>query len=812
MAITSNQLTDIFQSQIGRSPTNFETKKYANTSIQDLANIKNNFSKLNPDKSISDYLEHTGQDNSLQARTALAAKYGITGIGTAAGNIALLTALKKGPPTATPPVPVTGSVGTATGQTPPIVTPDVKATTDQVVPNNGTSAGIPNTDPNNPNKNNPVLGTGTDENKATMGGSVGAAASSTQSTPPANDGTIDTDPDVYSAKTNVDNALKSYTDAQQQVGQIDSQIATLRTSMTQVVNDIKEEAAKSGSFITESQANEIASQRTTAIQGQINDLLTQRGQYATAQSQSATALTQARTDYKNAQDAFFKGASLSQGQQKISNQSNQFTAKLEQSGWKQQKVNVYDEYGNVTGQQLVWTQNPGATSGVDSDGNSVTITTGNAGPGVSSSGGGTLTPAQNNPGALKYTAYTASLGAKDSGIKASDGGTYASFDSAITGQKAQISLLKSGTYSNMTVQDAMQKYSHNGYGAEVAPGIPPDTKMKDLSADQLNQLATDIQTREGVSGSSTIPTTAPLYTGSSVNATSPGYATATVKYGGKDTQLTQAYIDKIAIAAIENGGTIPSSAARGTKGLPIVQTDAIKARIGQLDPGGNLIANKAQATAWGKALSTQIDYATKLSRSLASADADFKQVIDTYGSTGINSGVPISNLINNATQYNLGDADIAAFRSSLAEISRLYSQVFASSGGQTTDATNKTAQDIINGNMSMDQLKAVQAQLQALGKIDVQKANDSITQTVGNISGIAGGNTNTSSENSNPIPKGSTSNSDYVNQVLTANGYKYDDYIKQVPPGKIPVINNADGTIGYLDNDSEYDASIYTRI
>ena len=59
--------------------------------------------KLNVDTSVVDYLKSTGKDSSFSSRSALAKEYGIANYaGDAAGNVALLNALKKGSAPKTP--------------------------------------------------------------------------------------------------------------------------------------------------------------------------------------------------------------------------------------------------------------------------------------------------------------------------------------------------------------------------------------------------------------------------------------------------------------------------------------------------------------------------------------------------------------------------------------------------------------------------------------------------------------------------------------------------------------------------------------
>lgn len=672
MTVTQNQLDTIFNTQLGRNATPYEAQTYSNASPQALAGLKDAYSKLNTGSSIVDYLTSIGEDPSLSSRTALGQKYGITNVGTSEGNTALLTALKSGKaptPAAPPAVPgsitppatiatpnvtstqngpasVPGSLAAASGgsSAPALLIPGLPASATVYRDNGsgsytavengtgrvlGSSTAIPNgqyivpssnaTAPGNDANGTPVTDTSSDGSSS--GSSSGSTALSTDPTNPLSD------PDISSLKT-------AYTAAQGNVAQIDSQVANLRSIMASALSDKIKQAAAGGGVEDRAQLASEAAFENQGIQSQIDSLMAQRSQYATAQSQAGTA-------YQDAVADFYKSATLGQGQEKIDNQSQQFVSKLEQSGWKSTKVNQYDEYGNVVGQATVWTQNPSDKTGYTADGSQVSISQGSSGPGIS----------------------------------------------------------------------------------PASPSGPASA----------------------ASSSSSVPATAPLATGSSVDVSAPGYTTATVTYGGKDTQLTQAYIDQTAIAAIMNGGTIPSSANRGTKGLPLVQSNAIKARIGQLDPGGNLALNKTEAQAWGSAISTQIAYATQLSRSLNSADADMQQIISKYQGTGINDDtMPISNIIANASKYQLGDGDVSALKASLSELSRLYSQVF-SNGGQTTDATNKTASDIIDGNLSIANLQKVATQLQALGKVDVDQANQSIQSAESQYKGIALGGSSKSS-------------------------------------------------------------------
>ena len=116
---------------------------------------------------------------------------------------------------------------------------------------------------------------------------------------------------------------------------------------------------------------------------------------------------------------------------------------------------------------------------------------------VSTGTEGTIANRTNNPGNIKWGSFAKSMGAVDSGIKASDGGTFAMFPSVDAGAQAQVSLLKTPAYQNLTLDQAMKRWSNSGYGAEIAPNIPSGTKMNSLTSDQLTYLQKQMQKSEG---------------------------------------------------------------------------------------------------------------------------------------------------------------------------------------------------------------------------------------------------------------------------------------------------------------------------
>jgi hypothetical protein len=106
----------------------------------------------------------------------------------------------------------------------------------------------------------------------------------------------------------------------------------------------------------------------------------------------------------------------------------------------------------------------------------------------------------NNPGNMKWFSATHSYatiyGGVDSGIIATDGGTFVKFPSVALGFEAMKAQLKSKTYKDLTLDEAMKKWSNNGYGAEVSPLLPPNMKMKFL-VPKFNELVVDMAKREG---------------------------------------------------------------------------------------------------------------------------------------------------------------------------------------------------------------------------------------------------------------------------------------------------------------------------
>lgn len=223
---------------------------------------------------------------------------------------------------------------------------------------------------------------------------------------------------------------------------------------------------------------------------------------------------------------------------------------------------------------------------------------------------------------------------------------------------------------------------------------------------------------------------------SSVDNTTPGYTTDYV-IGN----FTQAAIDQDALAtALGQPLPVPLGLS-GTGAIASVRA-AINNRMAELNTNGNVSVNKERLKSLSDSLTTQVGYQTNTQRSLKTAEEGMQHLTDTFSSKGINaSNIKLANIIANATKYNLSPENIASFRAGLQEVSTEYQNVWsrANGSGGITESQRKTAQDILDGNISMSALKAVSDELQAQGKIVLKNANSQVQQIQDQMSGIIGG-------------------------------------------------------------------------
>lgn len=246
-----------------------------------------------------------------------------------------------------------------------------------------------------------------------------------------------------------------------------------------------------------------------------------------------------------------------------------------------------------------------------------------------------------------------------------------------------------------------------------------------------------------------------------IDVTQPGYASQAVPGAGG---LTQAAIDQAALQYATTG--VMPSIGLGSTGAAGQKRNAIENRAGELNSGGNIAANKATLSANTSALKQQTNYINTVTRAINNAQQGVQQLINSFKDKGINdSSLPISNIIQNASKYQLGNGDVSAYKAGLQEVANEYTQVF-SRGGQTSESTRNQAQSIIDGNISIANLQKVSDELQQQGDIVIKGAAGQIKSIQDNINGIVTGDSGSSTGSSGAQPANTTA-------MIDSNGKLY---------------------------------------
>lgn len=104
----------------------------------------------------------------------------------------------------------------------------------------------------------------------------------------------------------------------------------------------------------------------------------------------------------------------------------------------------------------------------------------------------------NNPLNIKYSTATSTYQGVSGvdPVPAQDGGQFIVFNTPQDGFNAATRLLKTSGYMNLTVDQAMKRWSNNGYGGEVAPSLAA-RKINSLTKEELNSLVQSMAQREG---------------------------------------------------------------------------------------------------------------------------------------------------------------------------------------------------------------------------------------------------------------------------------------------------------------------------
>lgn len=734
MPVTNTQLDSIFSKQLGRPATDYEYNTYKNSSIQDLGNIGSSYSKLNTGTSISDYLKSIGQDSSIQNRTALGQKYGISGIGTAQGNTALLNALKGSTSPATTSNAQSGTL-TGAGNASPAYSPIGTTSTGQTF---------------TPTAVNPL-------------GTVGNTNTATNGTANATNPTVTTQPDqnspgggqIYQGQDGnyYDSATGQVVQAPNMTinpttGQpIQPNASVLSQPQTTIGNNTIPSVqgtiggaaatynpALAGNGSTNSNiginggvsAPTVSSGTNINPDGSISGALGSSSVSSTGGYQSDPALGQAYNAYTAVQ------SQIANIDKALSNSLQNKIAQVAQSGAvvdeaqlmgmvNAENAPLIAQRKDLATQQANLGKSYQALLATDKQNRSDYYTQEKI----------DQTSQNNEANQAIKTSQLALNGEKvlQSGVKVEKVNTYDEYGT-VTGQTIRlVSTNPDGTTTTMPP----------GVG-----GVGSDGKVDpNLAVDPTTGLAV------GTIGSPAI------------NVSLPGYTTQVVPHTGN---LTQASIDLYALSALMNNGKLPSL-GNSSKGAAAAMKSAIIAREGELDPGGNLFANNANAKALASSLSQQIQYAVSTSRSLESAKDGLNQIITDFTGKGINtSDVTLENVFDNAAKYQISPATIASYKAALQEVANEYSQVF-SRGGVNTVASHQSAEDILNGNISLDALKAVGDELQTQGNIVIKNANDAVTGVQNKFNNVLSGNLPDTSTTPPPIVS--------AGSTVTYNGQTY---------------------------------------
>lgn len=323
---------------------------------------------------------------------------------------------------------------------------------------------------------------------------------------------------------------------------------------------------------------------------------------------------------------------------------------------------------------------------------------------------GSIASQTNNPLNIKYSDTVSTFGAQNSGVTAQDGGTFSSFNSPEAGLQAGIKLLKSDVYANLTVDQAMKKWSNNGYGADVSPSLNPNQTVGSLSDSQLQQLTSDMATRES---------------GSSVKSSASDEL-----QGMLDIYHTTGVIPPMGLSA--SGLRTQFYAAIGKEG-PGAVSDAS--------------ANKAEIAGATTALRTQTNQYAANQTSIGTLDKQL-DLVQSYSDKVDRTGSPLFNKYLLYLKGSVaGDADTAAFQNIVntasAEFAKILSGSSASIAGVTV-SSQQDAKNLLNASMSADQLSSVIGLMKAESNYRLTSQKDSINTLTSDIKNIGNGKMDTS--------------------------------------------------------------------
>lgn len=381
----------------------------------------------------------------------------------------------------------------------------------------------------------------------------------------------------------------------------------------------------------------------------------------------------------------------------------------------------------------------------------------------------------NNPGDIEATSSSVQLPGVVGIDQSPNGRQYLIFQDPSSGSSAIASTLQGSTYQGLTAQQAINMYitgNKNKSGSYTAAdvGLNPSedfqTQIQDPTT--MQNVLQGIATGEGYSNTSQSESeaTTPGATSPTIDTTTPGYSTAIVPNSGGQ---TQAQIDQAALSYALTG-QLPTG-ARATKGPGFLQANAIKARAGQINTGGNIQANAAQVTALSSTLTSATQYATQMQRSIDTVDANVKLLQEAESKVN-NSSIPLINQLTNSIKLSTGDGALNAFNAAIQTVRTEYATVLGR--GTPTDSTRAEATTLIPNNISADQLDNVIQTLQTEGTNVVTEANQAVQTTQDSLNKIISpGTQNTTTNNSSTQMNGQPYNYNGQTYVQGSDGLYY---------------------------------------
>ena len=349
----------------------------------------------------------------------------------------------------------------------------------------------------------------------------------------------------------------------------------------------------------------------------------------------------------------------------------------------------------------------------------------------------------NNPFNIKWSP-TSGLGGTDSGLAGQDGGTFTRFATPEEGFQAGKDLLTGSAYSNLTLDQAMKKWSNSGYGAEVAPTIDGNKRIADMSDEEINTVMTNMAKRESGATFSTLN----MGDVTQVVATTKDPNQAVPALGG----LTVNGLKAAVSLYLTQNGKMPS--------LGLGQNaDVKKARLAVVNLAGS-IGDPATISAKYKGNTAALNKLITQQVAVTTYENTAKKNLDLFLSTVkpvIDSGSPLLNKpLRSIDEKTLGSTDLAAFNVARQVAVNEISRIIAGNPNMTgvlSDSARKEVENFIPANATIKQIYRIAEVLNQDMANRKSSVDDEISSLTGSISDLTSGSS------------GGTSYEDYLKAI-----------------------------------------------